>query len=424
MTEAALISIFNTKENVRKYFSLVKSYAICKETSDIVNFLKDYFNSTGSDELDKDWSDFIEWFKLTKTRTWSDADRDMYLTIIKKAAVLSEKGSSTADAILKEFSNLVLAARLSSASEQVIDGTKKLEPSDFKKILEDHEAEYKIALSSDDTNEYFVDDDIDKLAKTVSSTGYNWLLDDMNVSVGPIRKGDLIIVGARPETGKTSFVISEACHMIKGKGKVLFVNNEEGGEKILLRSYCSVLNKSDTDVLADTKLSKIQYKNNLKGGEFIIWDKAHCTVSEIEALCEEVQPDIIVFNVLDKVRSSTDGKDANEAQRLRSLFQWARELAKTYGPVFVVAQADGSAHGQKWIQDVQLYGSKTGIQGEADVIIGIGKTLDPSEEDTRFIHVAKNKNISGPRTISGKKHGMFEVNFDDKTGRYKSKVKY
>ena len=68
----------------------------------------------------------------------------------------------------------------------------------------------------------------------------------------------------------------------------------------------------------------------------------------------------------------------------------------------------------------QLYGSKTGIQGEADVILMIG--CEDNGQDIRYISIPKNKLPGGPRSVPGLRHGKFEVNFDHQTGRFTSNM--
>ena len=87
-----------------------------------------------------------------------------------------------------------------------------------------------------------------------------------------------------------------------------------------------------------------------------------------------------------------------------------------------IIQADGSAEGQRWLNQSQLYGSKTGVQGEIDVLLMIGKTEEPGHEEQRFIHVAKNKKPTTGRMDPRVKHGKFIVDFDEERGRYNTRL--
>ena len=96
------------------------------------------------------------------------------------------------------------------------------------------------------------------------------------------------------------------------------------------------------------------------------------------------------------------------------IFNWARELAKKYAPVITVHQADGSAEGVKWIDMSKLYGSKTGVQGEADAIITIGRL--PEEGNKRYLYVPKNKLDGNNQAM---RNGRFEIEIVPTLGRFK-----
>jgi hypothetical protein len=78
--------------------------------------------------------------------------------------------------------------------------------------------------------------------------------------------------------------------------------------------------------------------------------------------------------------------------------------------MLTVGQADVVAEGRKWLLQSNLDSGKTGKPGAFDYIIGIGKSLDPSDEYTRFITLCKNK-LTGD-------HGRYVVSIDPATARY------
>ena len=84
--------------------------------------------------------------------------------------------------------------------------------------------------------------------------------------------------------------------------------------------------------------------------------------------------------------------------------------------MFCLSQADATAEGQRTLDQSQLYGSKTKVQGEADVLIMIGKEAVSGE--VRWLNVCKNKMPHGPRVKAGLSHGQFEVKIDAERGRY------
>ena len=93
---------------------------------------------------------------------------------------------------------------------------------------------------------------------------------------------------------------------------------------------------------------------------------------------------------------------------------WGREIAKAYAPVITVHQADGTAEGVQWIDMSQLYMSKTGIQGEADAIITIGR--QPDKGNARFMYIPKNK-MTG--NVPSLRNGKFEIEIVPDLARFK-----
>ena len=113
---------------------------------------------------------------------------------------------------------------------------------------------------------------------------------------------------------------------------------------------------------------------------------------------------------LDKFRVAGDFNRGDE--RLKETYVVAREIAKRNKLlIWSVSQASFEAHDRQFIDYAMLDGSRTGKAGEADVIIGIGKTGTSEEENTaRHICISKNK-------LNGW-HGMFTSHIDVHTGIY------
>jgi hypothetical protein len=144
----------------------------------------------------------------------------------------------------------------------------------------------------------------------------------------------------------------------------------------------------------------------------IIFDKADASVRDVETLLEENDIGLIVFDQLWKMKGFES--EGEGVARQTALFNWGRELCKKHAPVIAVHQADGTAEGVRWINMAHLYGSKTAVQGEADVIITIGR--DPATGDTRYLYVAKNKLGGSNRAM---RNGKYELQILPEIGRFK-----
>lgn len=147
--------------------------------------------------------------------------------------------------------------------------------------------------------------------------------------------------------------------------------------------------------------------------KIIIFDKADVSTRDVDALLKKYDVGLVIFDQLWKMHGFEE-EAGNEVTRQGMLFNWARELSKKYAPVIAVAQADGTAQGQRWIEMSQLYGSKTVIQGEADAIVTIGR--DPATGDTRYLYVPKNK-LKGKNPAM--RNGKYELQILPHIGRFK-----
>ncbi len=273
-------------------------------------------------------------------------------------------------------------------------------------------------------SEVFVSPSLDYLSSTVASGGLTWRLKELNVALGPIRKGDFIIIAARPETGKTTFVASEASHMmsqLQPDEHVIWINNEEASNKVMMRVIQAAYQVTSSELLSDPKMYELGFL--AQGGDrFLILDDDSNikSANKISALFKEFKPGLIIFDQLDKVHGFQNDR---EDLRIGKLYEWARDVAKEYCPVIAVSQVDGTGEGEKWIQMNQLRGSKTDKVGEADAIITIGKSNEPGMDLQRYIHVPKNKLFGGKDTLEAHRHGCFEVDIEPARARYVSKWK-
>jgi len=144
------------------------------------------------------------------------------------------------------------------------------------------------------------------------------------------------------------------------------------------------------------------------------------TMSDVESVLRRREYKLIGFNVLWKIQGMA--KRLEDTQKYERIAQWARSLADRFeAPVLGVWQADTTAEGVAWLTQQQLYGSKTALQGEADVLLMIGKVHEPGKGDERYINVCKNKIPSSPGTNPKLRHAQFTVDIDSERGRFLSR---
>ena len=276
-------------------------------------------------------------------------------------------------------------------------------------------------------DELFVTADLSAIADRISSSGYEWRLDVLNRSLGPLRTGNFIIVAARVEVGKTTFLASEVSYLAQQLPKdrpVVWVNNEEESSVVFFRIVQATLGQESKVIIADSKAAMDQYTTLMGGNK----DKIRVTkdmnnIRDLETLFREINPGLIVFDQLDKV----DGFKADDREdiRLGKIYKWARELARSYGPVIAASQLSATAVDMKdppFIGLDALRGSKTDKPGEADVVITLGKYKEPKtpeEEIIRTLNVPKNKLPGGgTKQMESERHGQYLITIDPIRARF------
>ena len=239
-----------------------------------------------------------------------------------------------------------------------------------------------------------VTDDIHTLIKEIDAdTQYKFGdIPDLRKLVKGVGRGNLVIVFARPETGKTAFWVSLVANrngFASQGAKVHALVNEEPAVRTQMRLISCWTGMTKDEIVNDVNKAKEEWnkiKSNVKILDTVDWD-----LDQIDSHCKTHKPDILVVDQLDKV--SISGSFARTDEKLRAIYTGAREIAKRNDCcVVAVSQASAEAHGRTELSFDMMENSKTGKAAEADLIIGIGQqnTVD-SESTLRTLCVSKNK---------------------------------
>jgi len=226
--------------------------------------------------------------------------------------------------------------------------------------------------------------------------------------------GQLIEVGARPNTGKTSFhasLIAGPNGFAHQGAKCIILCNEEPTHRVGARYLTAAAGMSAREVRDNMSKAQALYApvmQNIKikeaGGRDMAW---------VESVCKSYKPDILVLDMGDKF--SVSGSYAREDQALSACAIYARQIAKTYDcAVFYMSQLSAEAEGRAQLNQSMMQGSRTGKAAEADLMILIGKSpsVEGQEEESplRHINIVKNK-------LNGW-HGMVNCELNYLTARY------
>lgn len=264
------------------------------------------------------------------------------------------------------------------------------------------------------------DMDLDTLYQSqIASPGLRWRTNWLNQSLGSLRVGDFGFIYARPEVGKTTFLANEITHMVgQSDGNVLWFNNEEQSQKVAIRCYQAYFGITTEELFANVDKYKTRYNEEV-GDKIQIFDlEDSSNTHRIESIVATSNPSLIIIDQLDKVRGFK--ADRHDLQ-MKSLYQWAREIAKRHAPVVAVCQAGGSAEGKAWLDMNDVDSSKTAKQGEADYMMGIGSEND-AMSNSRYLKINKNKLIGDKDTRPELRHGNQAVLIQPHIARFKEMV--
>jgi hypothetical protein len=229
-----------------------------------------------------------------------------------------------------------------------------------------------------------------------------------------VGSGQLVEIGARPNTGKTS---AHASFIAGPKGfahqgaNCMILCNEEHVRRVIARylTACTgmTIKEISTHKVKAAKLwstisDKVRFKDAT--GKDLAW---------VESICKSYKPDVLVLDMGDKF--SKVGGWAREDQQLKANAIYARQIAKEYGcVVFYMSQLSAEAEGKTILNQSMMEGSRTGKAAEADLMLLIAKNPavqgQDEEDQQRHLNVVKNK-------INGW-HGIVHCELNPMTARY------
>jgi len=403
-----ILKFMSTRENYESYGSTINKALCTKESWQLVQDFGRYFDEFPEvTEID---DDFNMWFRVTAHPAWKTEQQQVYGTIVSNARAQETPNRGT---FVAQLESLRFEQKLAESLDDLRSGG--VSPNGVVTRLE--------GTLERATHDVSSEPDLEDLAQHQrAGDGLYFRCEDLNRAIGPVGKGDFVLVGKRPEVGGTSFLCSEMSFMLeqlKPGGNAVFFNNEEVMDKVYPRMVGAALDYDYRRVMGNAAQTKQDYLDWLDGRT---WDLKHNTSMDLSYIHRTLRGkdyDLIGINVLAKV-AGTDRKEDHD--KLEALGQEMRRIAERYGPVIAIVQADPSAEGMAYIPQDRIYKSKTALQGEADVLIMIGKgdEDDNSGTDIRYFHVAKNKIPPAPCCDLSLKHIKTEVHFDVSTGRFLS----
>ena len=337
--------------------------------------------------------------------TLTSAQKDVYDRVFTELRSETAIGKDVASDILSKLFQQYLGEEVANIGFNLVNGTQtSMEP--LRRLVSNYRDDFL-----PDLNIEWDDLEIETLLeKNDLETRWHFNLPTLAQHVEGVNAGHLIVGGARPNTGKTSFhasLIASPNGFAQQGAKCVILCNEEATHRVGARyltaaSGMTMREIRDNPREAHHRWSKL--KENIK-----IKDATGQSMHWVELVCKTYNPDIVVLDMGDKFAPD----QSHEGLKLCAIH--ARQIAKEYGcAIFYMSQLSAEAEGRTNLNQSMMEGSKTGKASEADLMLLIAKDL-PVEgmEDTGFIrhiNVAKNK-------LSGW-HGRIDCKLNYFVGRY------
>ena len=334
------------------------------------------------------------------------AAKDNFYSLLEE--VKKEKpNKKIATTILEAMHKQDIARRIAVVSTNIYNNTEESNFNDIQSLIDELKGVNKEEFDT-------VTNDINKLIDELKdNTKWKFNLTDLKNKVNGIGEGHLIIVFARPESGKTAFWVN----MVAGRNgfatqgaKVCALINEEPAIRTQMRLINAYTGMTFAEIKEDPQKAGdlwSQIKHQIR-----ILDTVDWTLEKIDSYVAKEKPDILIIDQLDKVHMG--GSFARGDEKLRAIYTGAREIAKRRDCSLIgISQASADASG-KWDMTFDMMeNSKTGKAAEADVIIGVGykPNSDYSNDNDRSLSVSKNK-------ITGW-HGKLMVKIVPEVSRYR-----
>ncbi len=355
--------------------------------------------------------DEIEALFLSNNPTMTTAQKQAYSALFFKIKKEAPMGSDVANEVLSKLFQQVIGEEIANLGFDYVNGDmSSLEP--LRIMLEQYGDDFIPNL-----NVEWDDIEIETLlARADLEARWTFNVPTLTRKVEGVNSGHLIEIGARPNTGKTSFhasLIASPQGFAHQGANCIVLCNEEGYHRVGARYLTAATGMTMKEIKDNPTKARDLYapvKERIK-----IKDATGRDMAWVESICKTYKPDIVLLDMGDKFAKTAGFARTDEALKANAVH--ARMIAKQHEcAIFYMSQLSADAEGKVLLNQSMMEGSRTGKAAEADLMILIAKNppVDgQEEEDTqRHLNVVKNK-------LTGW-HGVVHCELDYKTARYLS----
>jgi len=355
--------------------------------------------------------DEIEALFLSNNPTMTTAQKQAYASLFFKIKKEQPMGGDIADEVLSKLFQQVIGEEIANLGFDYVNGDmSSLEP--LRIMLEQYGDDFIPNL-----NVEWDDIEIETLlARADLEARWTFNVPTLTRKVEGVNAGHLIEIGARPNTGKTSFhasLIASPQGFAHQGANCIVLCNEEGYHRVGARYLTAATGMTMKEIKDNPTKARDLYapvKERIK-----IKDATGRDMAWVESICKTFKPDIVLLDMGDKFAKTAGFARTDEALKANAVH--ARMIAKQHEcAIFYMSQLSADAEGKVLLNQSMMEGSRTGKAAEADLMILIAKNppVDGQEEEDsqRHLNVVKNK-------LTGW-HGVVHCELDYKTARYLS----
>ena len=313
---------------------------------------------------DRDEAGGVQYISLIVSSVPSTANIKDYAKIVKDKAVLRKLIGVCYDISETAYEEGEPVRKIiDSAEQKIFDITHGNDTKEFRHIRDILQNVYK---------------DLEMLAETGGApTGSKTGFSDLDRVLVQMGKGDLIIVGARPGMGKTSFAMNIATNVAKTKKAVAIFSLEMPGEQLVSRILSSEA-LIDSRSLRTGQLKPEEWDNlagvtaSLSGCDIYIDDTSTITATEMRSKLRRLSNlGLVVIDYIGLMQ--TTSKSDNRAQQVAEISRDLKLMAKDMGiPIICCAQLNrgteqrGGDAKKPTLSDLRDSGS---IEQDADIVL-------------------------------------------------------
>ena len=353
--------------------------------------------------------DEVEVLFMANNPTLTTAQKQAYGDLFTRIKKESPLGNDVAQEVLSKLFQQVVGEEIANLGFDYVNGSQSsLEP--LRNLLEQYGDDFIPTMNIE-----CADISIETLlAKNAMEARWAFNIPILTRKIEGVNEGHLIEVGARPNTGKTSFHAS----MIAGDNgfarqgaRCVVLCNEESVHRVGMRYLTASSNMNQYEIKDNPKVAHERYsavKDNIK-----LYDSTGRDMAWVESIAKSFKPDVVILDMGDKFAKTAGFARQDEALKANAVH--ARMIAKQYNcAIFYMSQLSAEAEGKVVLNQAMMEGSRTGKAAEADLMLLLAKNPDVEGEEEqspqRHINVVKNK-------LSGW-HGKIVCELDYKTARY------